>query len=51
MFPKLVGKKKQLHVLPTLVECNHVIMNFDLWMSKGTHDIFALVINLLEVYS
>jgi hypothetical protein len=23
--------------------------NFDLWMSKGTHDVFALVITLLGV--
>lgn len=51
MFPKLVEKTKQLYVLPTLVECNYVIMNFDLWMSKGTHDIFVLVISILEVYS
>jgi hypothetical protein len=51
MFPNLVEKTKQLYILPTLVECSYVIMNFDLWMSKGTHDIFSLVINILEVYS
>ncbi len=45
MFPKLVEKTKQLHVLLALAKCNFLIVNFDLWMSKGVHDIFALMIN------
>jgi hypothetical protein len=45
MFIELVEKVKQLHVLLTLVECNFAIFNSDLWMSKGTHDIFAFAIN------
>ncbi len=28
-------------------KCYYVITNFDLWMSKGAHDVFALVINIL----
>ncbi len=47
MVPKLVEKTKQLYVLPNLVECNYPIMSFDLWMSKGVHNIFALVIKFL----
>ncbi len=38
-------KIKQLHVLLILVECNFAIANFDLWISKGMHDIFVFVIN------
>jgi hypothetical protein len=33
--------------MPKLTNCNSAIVNFDLWMSKGAHDIFALVINFL----
>jgi len=48
MVFKLVEKTKQLYVLPNLLECNSTIMSFDLWMSKGVHNIFSLVINFLE---
>jgi hypothetical protein len=41
-----VGKTKQLYVLPILVDC-YFVASFDLWMSKGAYDIFALVINFL----
>ncbi len=34
-------------VLPTLAKSNFVITSFDLWLSKGTHDIFAFLINFL----
>ncbi len=47
MFLKLVEKTKQFYILPTLVECNFVIVSFDLWMSNDVHDIFALLINFL----
>ncbi len=30
-------------------DCKITIASFDLWMSKGAHDIFSLVINFLEV--
>jgi hypothetical protein len=40
-------KTKQLYVLPDLVECNSPITSFDLWMSKGVHNISTLVINFL----
>jgi hypothetical protein len=28
-------------------KCNYATTNFDLWMLKGTHDIFARVMNFL----
>jgi len=34
-------------VLPTLAKINFAITSFDLWLSKGTHDIFAFLINFL----
>jgi len=40
-------KTKQIYVLPKLTNCICAIASFDLWMSKGVHDIFALVINFL----
>jgi hypothetical protein len=48
MFPKLVKKKKQLYVLPTLKKSNSTTLSFDVWMSKGVHDIFVHMINILE---
>jgi hypothetical protein len=41
-------KAKQLHVLPVLTKCHYVTTSFDLRMSKGGHDIFALVIIFLK---
>jgi hypothetical protein len=43
------GKNKQLYVLPILAKHNYTIMSFDLWLSKGAHDILALVINILGI--
>jgi hypothetical protein len=48
LLPGLVEKTKQLCVLLTLEECHFITVSFDLWMSKGGHDIFALVINFLR---
>jgi hypothetical protein len=31
-----------------LAKCVFVTTIFDLWMSKGPHDVFALVLNFLE---
>jgi hypothetical protein len=42
-----VEKTKQAYVLPKLTNYISAATNFDMWMSKGVHDIFALVINLL----
>jgi hypothetical protein len=44
----LVGKTNQTYVFPLLNECYCVTGSFDLWMSKGAHDVFALVINFFE---
>ncbi len=45
--PNLVEKMKQICVLPKLIDCIFATLSFDLWMSKGAHDIFALVIKKL----
>jgi hypothetical protein len=42
-----VEKTKQVYVLPKLTYCVYTITNFDLWMSKGAHDIFVITINVL----
>jgi len=44
----LVEKTNQLYVILALVECHFATANFDLWMFKGTYDVFALVINFLN---
>ncbi len=33
--------------MPLLSDYNCVIANFDLWMSKGAHDVFVLIMNFL----
>jgi hypothetical protein len=43
-----VEKTKKTYVLPSLNDCSCVTTNFDLWMSKGAHDVFVLVINVLR---
>jgi len=40
-------KNNQLFVLPALANC-YFVTTFDLWMSKGTYDIFALVNKFLK---
>jgi hypothetical protein len=42
---ELVQKIKQMYVLLVLADYYSIITSFDLWMSKGAYDIFALVIN------
>jgi hypothetical protein len=42
-----VEKMKQIYVLPKLTDYIFATTSFDLWMSKGVHHIFALVINFL----
>jgi hypothetical protein len=44
----LVQKTKDVYVLPKLFHYMLTIACFDLWMSKGAYDIFALVINFLD---
>jgi hypothetical protein len=43
----LVEKTKQLYILPKLINCIFATVSFDLWMSKGAHDIFTLLIKIL----
>jgi len=42
-WPKLVEKNNETYVLPFLNDCCCATTNFDMWMSKGAHDVFALV--------
>jgi hypothetical protein len=44
----LVEKTKQKYVLPKLKQCYFATSNFDLWMLKGAHDVFAFVISFLN---
>jgi len=41
-------KLRKLYVLPTLAKCHFTTTNFDLWISKAGHDVFAFVINFLS---
>ncbi len=50
ILSKLVEKIKQLYVLLALAYCYYVTTSFDLWMSKGAYDIYALVIKILGFY-
>jgi hypothetical protein len=42
-LPKLVEKINETYVFPLLNDCCYATTNFDMWMSKGAHDMFALV--------
>jgi len=44
-----VEKCKRLYVLPTMSRCNYATVKVDLWICKGTHDLFPLVINFWKV--
>jgi len=48
IIPTLVQKTKEDYVLLEFSQCVSAIANFNLWMSKGAYDIFALVINFLD---
>jgi hypothetical protein len=47
LLHELMENIKQLYVLQALIECHFTTKSFDLWMSKVSHDIFALVISFL----
>ncbi len=47
ILPTLVEKTKQVYVSQNLTNCIFATTSFDLWMSKGAHDIFALIIIFL----
>jgi hypothetical protein len=46
-FAWIGGEFKETYVLILLNDYNCVSTNFDLWMSKGAHDVFVLIINFL----
>ncbi len=39
MLPNLMEKTKQKYVFPMLTYCHYTITTFDLWMTKGSHDV------------
>jgi hypothetical protein len=41
-------KTNELYIVSGLVECHFATVNFDPWMSKGTYDVFALVIHFIN---
>jgi len=43
----LVEKIKQTYLLLLLEKCHSIITSFDLWILKGVHNVFALVIIFL----
>jgi hypothetical protein len=47
ILPKLMEKIKQLYVLLALINCYSITTSFDLWLSKGAYDIFALIIKFV----
>lgn len=42
MLLDLIEKTKQTYVLLVLTNCAVVITSFDLWISKGEHDVFCI---------
>jgi hypothetical protein len=48
VLPTMVKKTMDIHVLPNLALTTMVFASFDLWMSCGGVDTFALVINFLN---
>ncbi len=49
VLPTIVKKTMDHHVLFNLASATIVFTNFDLWMFRGNVDIFALIINFLNV--
>jgi hypothetical protein len=47
MFPIRVTKYMDIHILPKLTSATTIYISFDLCMSKGSIDVFILVINYL----
>jgi hypothetical protein len=48
MIPAMVKKCETKYMLPKLAQCQTGTASFDLWMSRGAKDIFALVWNFLD---
>jgi hypothetical protein len=48
VLSRLVEKTMFTYVHPTLINCISATCTFDLWMSKGAHDVFVIVVNFLS---
>jgi hypothetical protein len=48
ILPRLIEKTSQQYVFPTLPNYFSTTTSFDIWMSKGAFDVFALMINFLN---
>jgi len=44
----MVSKTMERHVLLTFIDATTIIATFDLWMSQGSFDTFALVVNYIN---
>jgi hypothetical protein len=44
----MVNKTMERHVFPTLVDATVIRTTFDLWMSRGSFDKFAMVVNYIN---
>ncbi len=47
-LPNLVKKTMITYAIPTLANYLSITYTFDLWMSKGAHDVFAYVVNFIS---
>ncbi len=50
-FPSLVNTTSTKFVQLGLAKCLTSTCIFDLWMSKGAHDVFVMVVNFLSISS
>jgi hypothetical protein len=48
VLSRLVEKTMLTYVHPTIVNCISATCTFNLWTSKGVHDVFAIVVNFLS---
>ncbi len=48
VLPNLVEKTKSLYALLTLFDYLFTTTTFDLWMSMGAYEVFALVVNFIN---
>jgi hypothetical protein len=48
-FTQFGGKDKTRICFAKIEKCCYLIANFDLWICKGTHDVFALIISFLNM--
>jgi hypothetical protein len=48
VLPNIVKETKEKYVLPSLTSCVTCTTSFNLWMSHGGHDTFAMVVSFIN---